>query len=47
MTKQEIIAASTATLQRKLKTATPSEMKDIIAELNARGVYGNRKRSSR
>lgn len=47
MTKQEIIAASTATLQRKLKTASPEDMKNIIAELNARGVYGKRKRSSR
>lgn len=37
MTEQELIAAS---------TATPSEMKDIIAELNAQGVYGKRKRTS-
>lgn len=38
MTKQELIAAS---------TATPSEMKDIIAELNAHVVYGKRKRTSK
>lgn len=43
MTKQEIIAASISTLKRKLKTAGPEEAREIIAELNARGIFPRRK----
>lgn len=38
----DYVKLSTATLKRKLKTATPEEKKCIQAELNARGVYSKR-----
>ena len=39
MTSKELVAKSTATLKRMLKTASESEAKMILVELNCRGVY--------